>query len=1273
MANNLGNLASTVSLNIDPFQQSARVLDRQMRTIDQTLKANEAAFKSNSKNILAQKSNYALTGKAIEVHNAKLAQQKEHYEKLKTSIGDVSSATADQKMDLLSAEGAIANTTAKLEGLNQSYANLGKQIAIQDSNWTKFGDAMDKGGQKLTKMGDGLDKFGNKMTLGVTVPLIAGVTAVTKAAIDWESSFAGVTKTSDEVVDANGKVIYSYKDLESGLRNLAKELPSTHTEIAQVAEAAGQLGIATQDVTSFTKTMIDLGESTNLSAEDAATAIAKIANITGMTSDEYERFGSSVVALGNNFATTEADIVALSNRLAAAGTLAGLSEAEILGLATAMSSVGIEAEAGGTAMTQTLTSMEKAITNGGEQLENFAKVSNMSTTEFAESWKNKPIEAIQAFITGLGELDGKGESATAVLDEMGLSGIRQSNMLKSLALASGTLTSAVETSGQAWSENTALSEEAGKRYATVESQLAMLKNEAVDIGIEFGGPFLNALRDIIQASKPLIENVANMATKFSEMDEGTQKSIIKFIGFAAAIGPVSKVLGGLFKVVGGGMSTVGKLSKNIGKLSGGATALSGATGLAQSSVFGFTGALGALTSPLGLTVAAIGAGVVVWKLWGEEAVASARRTREWGVSVSEEQGKVIETTQELELSALASMSEYAAGVAGSAEKVKEAYQGIADEAQKSAERQVKSNQKAIESLPKEMQADAKKEAEFNEKQNERIVKGIQSRVNRVNQITEEANANNRKLTVENNAEIMNLTEGMNKEQLKLLGLSAEEQEKIMLRMGTNLAEMTPNQLQKYSEKMSQSLDKQTADYKKNVENLEEVYKNNPTKLASELEKLQLKHSNTMDKLVADYARAKLEAGTSIEDMATYLGQWGYSVEEAQDLIAKFGDSALEMGSKLAQGTSEADTAWNSMIIDPKTGEVKDNLTEFLSNTAKSEKGWEQLKFITKEATLNSNAREEIATAVGQSGRWNELTFEEKLMLANGDQAMATFYETINANNQWNQAEVLIKELGVENHEAISSILASEETLTAWNKLPAELKDIIVNDKASEKIIPGTKLYENWMALPDSLKNITVKADTSGATIAQNAINNVRDKDVFINLYANDMASRTLTNKGVVGMRATGDPYFQGGPVILGDGGKQEPYVTPSGHFGISPATDTLFNLERGTKIWPSISKMMQTIPHYASGTEFDDTRLSRISNWVSSPTSDNAPSLSMSQKMDELIYYLKKQSDRPLVVNNTGKVILENQQAIGRWIAEPVEKYNSIKREREKLLGGGRN
>ena len=171
-----------------------------------------------------------------------------------------------------------------------------------------------------------------------------------------------------------------------------------------------------------------------------------------------------------------------------------------MALATAMSSVGIEAEAGGTAMTQTLSAIESAAAKGGDSLQQFADVAGVSATEFAKLWSTSPITAIQKFIAGLGQLDEKGESAVLVLDEMGLSGVRQSNMLKSLALASDTLSGAVALSSQAWSENTALSEEAGKRYATDRKpNRDVQKRRAVGLPAAIGDALTPALGNLADA------------------------------------------------------------------------------------------------------------------------------------------------------------------------------------------------------------------------------------------------------------------------------------------------------------------------------------------------------------------------------------------------------------------------------------------------------------------------------------------------------------------------------------------------------------------------------------------------------------------------------------------------------------------------------------------------------------------------------------------------------------------------------------------------------
>lgn len=358
----------------------------------------------------------------------------------------------------------------------------------------------------------------------------AGV-AATKAAVEFESAFAGVEKTVDGTTE-------QLAALRQGILDMAEEIPASTTEIAAVAEAAGQLGIATDDVLDFTRVMIDLGEATNLSADEAASALAKFANITGTTADEYSKLGSTIVDLGNNFATTERDIVEMATRLASAGTVAGLSEQDILALSTAMSSVGINAEAGGTAMTQTMTAISKAVSAGGDDLETFAKIAGVSASEFADMWGNEPIDAISAFIGGLGKMNENGEDTISVLDELGLSGIRQSNMLRALALASDVLGDAVTTANTAWDENIALSNEASKRYATTESQMKILRNGLNNLAISIGDILLPIINKIVAG-------LQNAIDWFSNLDDGVKKTILIVGGLIAAISPVAGIISGI--------------------------------------------------------------------------------------------------------------------------------------------------------------------------------------------------------------------------------------------------------------------------------------------------------------------------------------------------------------------------------------------------------------------------------------------------------------------------------------------------------------------------------------------------------------------------------------------------------------------------------------------------------------------------------------------------------------------------------------------------------
>ena len=324
--------------------------------------------------------------------------------------------------------------------------------------------------------------------------LVGAVKSVVSGGIEFESAFAGVRKT----VNATDE---EFEKFESGLRSMSTQMPTTASELSAIAEAAGQLGIKNENLLSFTETMANLGVATNMSSDEAATALARLANITGMNQENFDRLGSSIVALGNNFATTESEVTQMALNISAAGSQVGMTEADILGVGAALSSLGLEAQGGGTAISRAIIMMANACETGSSELEYFAKAAGMSTAEFQKYFAEDATGALTAFISGLGNL--QDESALKFLDDMGISETRLRDALLRASNANDLFTNAIKTSNEAWSENTALTNEAQQRYATTESKVQILKNIFSEMSL--------TLYDKVQ--EPL-QNAASKLTEF---------------------------------------------------------------------------------------------------------------------------------------------------------------------------------------------------------------------------------------------------------------------------------------------------------------------------------------------------------------------------------------------------------------------------------------------------------------------------------------------------------------------------------------------------------------------------------------------------------------------------------------------------------------------------------------------------------------------------------------------------------------------------------------
>ena len=421
--------------------------------------------------------------------------------------------------------------------------------------------------------------MGKALSMYVTTPVTTLATTAVKASIEYESAFTDVRKVTDATEE-------EFSELSDSIKDMSTHLAASTTDIASVVTSASRLGIATEDLMDFTEVMINLGNSTDMTADDAATSIARFANIMGMSSDEYENLGSTLVALGNNYATTESEIMEMSLRLAGAGKQVGLSESEILGFSAALSAVGIEAQMGGSSMSKALIKMEVASATGGQALEDFGTVCGMTGDQFKALWDSDPAAAFQAFITGLAQMDDEGISAIAVLEEIGISEIRLRDTLLRATNATELFADTQETAAEAWEENTELSTVAEQRYATTASQLTNLKNSALLFAQTIGDDLNPIIRQLIEGAGEIID-------KIMELDSSQRLQIIKWAAIAAAVGPVLLVLGKVTK-------TIGNVSKGIGAF---ATAVGQAGG-------GFSGFISTLSKSPAVWVAVAAAAVV---------------------------------------------------------------------------------------------------------------------------------------------------------------------------------------------------------------------------------------------------------------------------------------------------------------------------------------------------------------------------------------------------------------------------------------------------------------------------------------------------------------------------------------------------------------------------------------------------------------------------------------------------------------------------------------
>lgn len=180
-----------------------------------------------------------------------------------------------------------------------------------------------------------------------------GIGGTVGAAMKFEQAFADVRK----VVDGTPAQL---SVVRSEILGLSKELPVTADGLASIYAAAGQSGVALQELTKFSEMAAKVSVAWDTSQGETGDALAKIKTQLGFNVDQIGLHADAINHLANNTASAARDLVEFDKRVAATGKMFGFSDTQTLAFGASMISAGAEAEVAATSF----RNMGRALTKG---------------------------------------------------------------------------------------------------------------------------------------------------------------------------------------------------------------------------------------------------------------------------------------------------------------------------------------------------------------------------------------------------------------------------------------------------------------------------------------------------------------------------------------------------------------------------------------------------------------------------------------------------------------------------------------------------------------------------------------------------------------------------------------------------------------------------------------------------------------------------------------------------------------------------------------------
>lgn len=1133
MSEPLGQMMIELGLDSSKFGDGLKNAKSQLKYFDSQMKAESSFYDTFGKKVDGLSAKERGLAKTIAAQAKVVAESNKAYQ---------TSMNGKDKLSPQSARLAsnLEREQARLATLARQYISTAQAEAEMSVKTTGVTGAINKLGTAQIAIGNRMKSIGDKMTTGITLPIAAAFAVATAKAIKFQNqmtviknllttggesakeAMSGVNQMQSDAVKYSDHYGVSVEKISAGYEELVRRGYTSKQAIAAMkTELQGALasGDDFNDVVSVaSSTLESFGMKSNSTAtmtRNTKTAVNELAYAADLTATDFQQLGVGMSYVG---ATAHQAHFTLSETASALGVL---------------SNNGLEADKAGTGLRKVIVSLNTAVKNIGTK-KDVLKSLGIKKSDIVQS--NGQLKNLSTVMDVLNQHT-KSMSATkkaAVFNTLfGTTGQQAGIILAQNSKQLAALNSQVD---KAEKKNYvgSLSE---KNLKSAQNQIKVLRQNVENLGMTIA-------QRVLPSVQPLIKDATDAVKWFSQLNPQMQQNIVKWGLLAAAMGPVLSIGGRITSFFGTiGKSSVGLIAKLaglsakstatkdvmaqltdaggnvIGTLTktGGAAERSGGLfgGLAGKLTVaaGETGALGTAMNPLGLGLVALAGavtvGAVAWEAWGKQAYENSVETDNWGTSVGRTADNSLTKFKNFNAEASEAMSGFSSSAKSSAKQASDAFANMYRTIHQSAKDTNAQLQSSLNSLPSDVRQDLQGGINEQKKANTAAAKQAEQIARNINTIRVKASKENRDLTSDEAQYVLNSQKKMNDLEVQTLNLSSAKKRTILRTLNGDIKGLNKDQLFDSFNSLSQGLEKENQKYAQQKSIIEDLYNNgkiSADKYASAMRLLDDNHSQMTDQMVANLYKLMKATGDNSGQIERSFKAMGVSMGQVKDALrntAKTGSTSLnniaDTASKMSSTAKKAGETWNSIVLDPKTGEVKTNLQKVLNDTAKTDAGWKKLRFAAKNAKISSNARAEIGIAAIENGRWEHLSWSDKYAMIRNN-ADATMVQVLETNGKWNtltfkQKEAIIsakggKELsdavfqaGIWNSlnlkdieamvttKGVSSFIDALDKMKIWQGLTPKEQLAIVQTKGAAGLADLILKYGGWQRLPDTEKKV----------------------------------------------------------------------------------------------------------------------------------------------------------------------------------------------------------